>query len=168
MYGTIPGYHSSTQFSAGPTSRYFIDNLDVPSFIFTATPEEDSNFQQPFFSSDPNLSDGPHLLTITLDNDTIVDGTAGFWVDFFVVGRPVPSTSPSPSTSASASESECHRRSSVSVGPVIGGVVGGVALLVLLTGILFMYFRRRQKRRRSLGSCDSCEFCFIPDFLVAS
>lgn len=158
VYGTVPGYYDSAP-SAGAISQYFIDNSTSPSSVFTPTPNQDPVYQQPFFQS-TYLADGTHSLTVTLAGDTPVGGAGGYWVDFFIVGPPVATThttsTPPPSTKSD------NRNSSVPIGPIVGGIMGGIAFLLLLSGLLSLYIlRRRQSRHRSLGSFDSCEFFLL-------
>ncbi|KAF8605549.1 hypothetical protein BDV93DRAFT_554403 [Ceratobasidium sp. AG-I] len=87
------------------------------------------------------LADGPHTLTITHAG---IEGTYAN-VDFFkympsVRYPPTISASPSPPATSSASAVIIK---STPIGAIVGGVVGGVALIALIVGILIWRWRRQ-------------------------
>ncbi|CCL99766.1 uncharacterized protein FIBRA_01788 [Fibroporia radiculosa] len=128
-----------------PTTLYSIDGASPSTYTppLNITERRD---RQLFFTSDA-LSDGEHTLTITV---TSVDGgNDPFLLDFFFLATT--SNSPTatyismaiPSTSSSAM-ANISTSSTDSMGAVVGGVVGGLALLVMtLLGMIFIYRRRR-------------------------
>lgn len=152
MYGTVPGFHNSTtDADSGALSEYFLDG-DELSGTFLGRPNEDTVFQQMFFQSNTNVISGQHSLIVTIANDTIVDNTPGFWVDFFVV---IP---PSTTTISSSASSPSHSRpgqSSVNIGPVVGGAVGGAIFLMALFSMVSLYLFCRNRRRRRRASVEN-------------
>lgn len=169
VYGTIPGYHDSTPVGEGAVSEYYLDNSTTPSQIFVATPRQETVFQQIFFQS-PNMSDSTHSLTITIADDTVVDGTAGYWVDFFIVTPAIPVSSVSQTGSLSSfSLTTSYPTSTVTLLPTVtpvetssktsGSIIGAdigpiIAGGLLLLGTLAIWgprlWRRIQNRRRRL------------------
>lgn len=70
-------------------------------------------------------------------------GEGTVWFDYFVVTDPtITSTSLTPS-STSPPITNAHQSSSVNVGAIVGGVIGGLALL-LAAIFIFVFYRRRK------------------------
>lgn len=83
-----------------------------------------SLYQVPLYQS-PLLDAGPHLL-----NMKVTASGAHVWLDFLMLNLLQPSTT-------------THTRRD-STRPIIGGVLGGVALLCVVVAVLFRMKRRKQ------------------------
>ncbi|KAI0697525.1 hypothetical protein BC835DRAFT_1305144 [Cytidiella melzeri] len=135
-----------------PVSTYSIDG-QTPG-VFVPSVEANNTFKTFFVS--PQLSDAQHTLDITLANDGVpffLDSilfnatslaqvtSAGLQPTIITTIIVAPSTTTSPKGKDDASSAK-----SSLVAPVLGGIVGGVAILV--AGLLvwyFLYFRRRSR-----------------------
>ena len=109
-----------------PQSSYSIDGgTPVP---FTGTQQSVTQYKQLFFQSDI-LPLSNHTLRI----ETLVSG-GNYYLDFLSVpaqnstGSSVPADSPSPTASSTIVHSPTKN---VPVGAIIGGVLGGMAVIVL-------------------------------------
>ncbi|KAJ6614800.1 hypothetical protein B0H10DRAFT_2043467 [Mycena sp. CBHHK59/15] len=104
-------------------------------------------YNNQIFSS-PTLSDGNHTLVITAMNDHPL------YIDYLLVSiNPsasiVTSTSTQPSTIHTTSpEPSASKASSISIGAIIGGSVGG---LIFFTALVFAVLLARRHRQRSRG-----------------
>lgn len=67
------------------------------------------------------------------------------------------STSPSSSSSSSSSGSSKPSKKTNLIGPVVGGVVGGVGLIALVS-VLFFFLRRRSSKSRDAELADSAYY----------
>ncbi|KAF8816634.1 hypothetical protein BYT27DRAFT_7181457 [Phlegmacium glaucopus] len=145
VWGTITFLANNT-----PTfvlSSYSIDNGTATTF--NASEQAAFVFQQKLFQSAPLSASTPHTLVATLDNN------ATFFIDYFLITPVVSSTSSSATSSSSstlsttstiptASSSAQSHSSKVPLGPVLGGTLGGVALLIIAI-FVFWFSRRRLK-----------------------
>lgn len=66
------------------------------------------------------------------------------------------STSPSSSSSSSSGSSKPSKKTNL-IGPVVGGVVGGVGLIALVS-VLFFFLRRRSSKSRDAELADSAYY----------
>ncbi|KAI0655218.1 hypothetical protein C8Q70DRAFT_893223, partial [Cubamyces menziesii] len=138
---------------SGPISAYSIDGAKNSVFLFQADPVNATGVT--FFNSGP-LTLGAHtldikIITITDDIPYLLDAvyleepvqqatSTAQWVSTVFVTPPA-ATNLADTSNVSGGASS----SSVPVGAIVGGTIGGVALLVSAAlAVYFLYFRRRQ------------------------
>lgn len=151
MYGTIPAAGNSGDPSS--VSTFAIDAGS--SATFAPTPRDDV-FQQAMFQS-ADLQAGEHTLVINSTTER-----SWFWLDYIVYTPLDEVEDPSATISFNASRSTPTSTSSAAIGSashdssatpaIIGGVVGGLAVLVCLVGFLCYWSRRRLKRASTRGA----------------
>jgi len=132
VYGTVSPHGSLYP----PPCSYSIDGDSGTTLTATAT--NSTQYQLLFFQS-PELTTGNHTLVITI----IIEGVAqeAFFLDFFeVTPLPIATAFPLPSSTTSPLPST----SKPPVGPIIGGVLGALALLTIAF-IAFLFFRWKKK-----------------------
>ncbi|TBU55539.1 hypothetical protein BD310DRAFT_684153 [Dichomitus squalens] len=160
----VVGSLGSVDVHGVPTTLYTIDSAEAG--LYTAPIIQPGGFalNVTFFQSKV-LPPGDHTLTITNVNGTKPNV---FWLDYieylpsttlstsFVatsVSQPtvssssptaIDTTSPTETSTVSSSTMPASRKSRSNVGPIVGGVVGSV-VLVLSVIVLLWYLRRRQK-----------------------
>ena len=149
-------------------SSYIIN--DGPTTIFNATENagyQFRNFQQQLFQS-PTLNDSvPHTIVVTLvtsNNDT-------FSIDYFLIVPAGGATSTSASSSVSTADSSSTTASAsasaqsnpmvlVPLGPVVGGTLCGLALIVIvILAFLLCRRRRKDKNRKRESNFMLFRFC---------
>ena len=161
---TVFGTQGSINVDGQPTTTYAIDGVVVatyaapmiaPGYVTTGT----------IFFKSQTLADGNHTLVITTTNGTLPNR---YLLDYFQYtaspfvssssissssNTPSSSTRPtsnnaapvsSPSTLASSNTSEASSRNKV--GPIVGGVLGGIAFLMVAALLLFICIRKRRSR----------------------
>ncbi|KAK7021844.1 hypothetical protein VNI00_017237 [Paramarasmius palmivorus] len=149
---------------AASTARYNIDGSHEINFVSPASRPSPANhsgridhFNELLFTS-PDLDPGTHDLTVTFtDMPTGKEWIQWLTIDYFYVtasagtgadGEKSGSTSggskPGEQSGSASGGSESGK---TPVGAIVGGVVGGVAVLVLL-GLGVFFFLRRRKRSR--------------------
>ena len=156
VYGTVSPVGN---FNAPPCS-YSVDGGRATTQV--ATMINSTQYHVLFFQS-AKLTEGSHTLVIT----TLPEVFNTFWLDYFAVtplpiatALPIVAASPLPSSACPLPSSTCPLTSSTSkppVGPVIGGVLGALALLTLAL-IAFLFFRWKKKEplyHRKAYSADS-------------
>ncbi|KAJ7482211.1 hypothetical protein B0H11DRAFT_1862898 [Mycena galericulata] len=152
----------------GPTiSRYTVSVDGVTSGTFNAT-KENYTPQVALYQAS-GLGSGQH--TVELTSEPAVAGQF-FAVDYAQV-VPVASASATPTGSASGASNIPSGGSQSSVGPVVGGVLAGIAVLIVMFFILFCMRRRRQRRERDGGNHIILEDKYPPppgaaNYVVAS
>ncbi|KAF8079315.1 hypothetical protein FPV67DRAFT_110212 [Lyophyllum atratum] len=130
------GYIPIEQPGNGSSASYSIDNGSPTSFALVGHPPTDgtSRFNQIFFTT-PRLAPGPHTMVVeyngnpqltplTLEHIYLTTSSSG--------GNPTATMQPGGGKHTS-------------VGPVVGGVVGGIAAIAIILGLVF-FWRRRQRR----------------------
>ncbi|PFH50377.1 hypothetical protein AMATHDRAFT_4030 [Amanita thiersii Skay4041] len=158
VFGTLLSASTGT-----PVSSYTLDKNQTTQFSAPSN-TTDSLFEQQFFKAD-NLEDTWHTLTITL-----VDGSA-FVLDYLIYtptinassptlsmgpypvppGSPTQSGDPQGSTPSSSSPSSSSTsQAKTPVGAIIGGVLGGFALIAILAIIIAWLFIRNCRRPRRI------------------
>ncbi|KAF8880169.1 hypothetical protein BD779DRAFT_1100045 [Infundibulicybe gibba] len=145
--GFIPGQMASNQLTSN--AIYSIDNAEPVPFSFHASTFNLTN--QVLFTS-PTLNPGPHSLEVTHQGNAT---TPPLVLDHFIVANnvttpsvpPVASASSQPpavsSTAATTSTSTNKPSTSVPIGAIVGGAIGGIAVLCLAAFLL----RRRIRHR---------------------
>ncbi|KAI0368596.1 hypothetical protein BV20DRAFT_447065 [Pilatotrama ljubarskyi] len=137
------------------TARFSPPNLTVT--LDNNTPTKASvplSTDLPFFRAGPLNADLPHTLTITLDAQTddfpfALDGVA--YAAFRNQTKP-PSQDVLPSGGGLAQgllptvAQQGAKQDAVPVGPIVGGVIGGTALLVLVSLLVWYLFIRPRRR----------------------
>ena len=171
-----PGVHIAVFGSQGsidvdgqPTTTYAIDGEVVANYTSPVIAPGYFTINTVFFQSQ-TLVDGDHTLVITTTNGTRPNR---YWLDYFqYTASPVVSSSSSTSSSSvlsstvqpsssssspvSSSTSAVSSSSRVKVGPIVGGVLGGIAILVIAALLLFICVKiRRNKRKVSPSPLDS-------------
>ena len=133
-------------------SSYRINN--GPTTIFNATETAGYQFQQKLFQSARLNESVPHTLVVTLVNN----GT--FFIDYFLVvpvgvtSASASSSNPTALTTVSSADSSTtagaglQSHSRLSVGPVVGGTLGGVALLMIAILAVLLCWRRKDKDQK--------------------
>ncbi|CDO73754.1 hypothetical protein BN946_scf185015.g82 [Trametes cinnabarina] len=144
VYGTIT---PPTDPGATVTSSYTIDGAAAGSFSSSTVPAALVNEAdgQLFFDSG-TISDGDHTLVI---NVTLASAAEPYQIDYIKYTATPPTSSSSTSGTATGSGSASPSATSgtsgsshTNVGPIAGGVVGGVLGVALVAGIgLFLFFR---------------------------
>ncbi|KAF9447284.1 hypothetical protein P691DRAFT_731767 [Macrolepiota fuliginosa MF-IS2] len=135
----------------GATGSWSIDGGNENIFILNGLPAGSSStvYNQVFFTTTPEVQQGSHVLKVTflgtgqttplgLDMLYVKNGT------FSAINTqaPVPSAqSPPPSTQTPATGGSLHS----SLGAILGGVIGGCALLLLILVGAFLCWRRRRR-----------------------
>ena len=167
VWGTIQFLQPNT--TTYVVSSYSIDNGSTT--IFNATESAGFQFQQKLFQSARLNESISHTIVVTLVNN----GT--YFIDYFLIVPSDATTSTSASSSATDSSttagavngSQSHS-SRVSLGPVVGGTLGGLALLIIaiLAFLLCCKKRRKDKNRMRESNlfsivCWTCIelFCII-------
>ena len=134
-------------------SSYSIDNGSTT--IFNATESAGFQFQQKLFQSARLNESISHTIVVTLVNN----GT--YFIDYFLIVPSDATTSTSASSLASSSATDSSstagavngsqsHSSRVSLGPVVGGTLGGLALLIIIAILAFLLCckkRRKDKNR---------------------
>ncbi|KAF8880167.1 hypothetical protein BD779DRAFT_1676044 [Infundibulicybe gibba] len=155
--GFIPAQMASNQSTSN--AIYSIDRAEPVSFSFHSSTQNLTN--QVFFTS-PTLNPGLHSLKVTHQGNAT---TPPLVLDHFIVANnvatpslqvpPVASASPQPpamsSTVATTSASANKLGTSVPIGAIIGGAVGGIAVFCLAAVLL----RRRIRHRRFVTNHDN-------------
>ena len=152
-------------------SSYSIN--DGPTTVFNATENagyQFRNFQQQLFQS-PTLNDSvTHTIVVTLvtsNNDT-------FSIDYFLIVPAGGATSTSASSSVSSDSSTIASASAsaqsnpmvlVPLGPVVGGTLCGLALIVIAI-LAFLLCRRRRKDRNRKRESNFLLFRFCGELAL--
>ncbi|KAJ7107900.1 hypothetical protein C8R44DRAFT_320710 [Mycena epipterygia] len=146
MFGQVYNQYATNATSAS----YTIDGGAPTTFHLPGLPsnQSDDQYNQVIFTV-PALSNGPHTLTVTHGGD--INHTPlpchGFWVTnttSLASQTSVSSFGPSmPTQSPNFSEGTSGRRSKD--GAIVGGVVAGLLMLVILTGIYLWHLRRKRR-----------------------
>ncbi|KAF8880165.1 hypothetical protein BD779DRAFT_1099932 [Infundibulicybe gibba] len=143
--GYIPAQMTSSQSTSN--AIYSIDNAKPVPFRIHASDQNISN--QVLFKS-PTLNPGPHSLKVTHQGNAT---TPPLVLDHFVVSGPTPSLQGSPvasaslqppSTSSAVATSTNKPSTSVPIGAIVGGAVGGIAVLCLTAFLLWRYIRQKR------------------------
>ena len=141
-------------------SSYSIDG--GPTTTFNATEQAGFQFQQKLFQSATLTNSTPHTIVVTAVNN------ASFFIDYFLVipagatststSSSTPSSTPSSSTvsttvstsdsSTTASAGAQTQSTRVSLGPVVGGTLGGLALLIIAILAFFLCCKRRRDKNQ--------------------
>ncbi|KAH0580009.1 hypothetical protein H2248_002826 [Termitomyces sp. 'cryptogamus'] len=120
VYGSIGRDHNNGDPAFAPITMYMIDGQNDSTTMFTGKPGTDILYNQLFYRS-PKLSSGQHELVVTLTTSNMNT----MWIDYFQVERPA----------------------TVSPGLIAGAVIGGVAVLLVIIGILLRRISRLKRRR---------------------
>ena len=125
-----------------------------PTTIFNATEKAGYQFQQKLFQSARLNESVPHTLVVTLVNN----GT--FFIDYFLivpsgVASSSASTTSNPtglttvsgadSTTTAGAGAQSHS-SRLSIGPVVGGTIGGLVLLIIAISVVLLCCKRRKDK----------------------
>ncbi|TFK35389.1 hypothetical protein BDQ12DRAFT_726135 [Crucibulum laeve] len=167
VFGSILGINNQIQ--GNPISTYSIDGKLVHQFA--PSRENDLQVNVIFYQSD-TLPQGNHTLLVTSLGD---QGT--FYLDYFevtsdssITGSPILTSllstatktlSPTPAAVSqptlspnSASIPNGSSSKKVSIGPIVGGMLGGLVLLVIILTCLMIAVRWRRRRHQPYCSAD--------------
>ena len=123
---------------------FFLDNANGQRLDLSIPPgpfpiEQETNYA--FYRAPQNLARGAHTLTVTVLE---CSGNQTFNFDYITyVSPPATASVVQPSATASSAPHTAHAL----IGPIAGGVVGGVVFL-LLVGLIFDCIRRRRRQTR--------------------
>jgi len=125
-----------------------------PIIVGTQTPWVDSNNAIVYFQT-PKLADGTHEIDIIV---TAANSTNLYILDFFLVtpnvgssgsgvgtSRSVPSPASTSLPTSTSSTLPITTTSSTPVGPIVGGVVGGIAAIAILAIVAWYFLRKRSR-----------------------
>lgn len=127
------------------TATWVIDNNPAQNFTLNGHEVNATTvYNQKFFET-PVYPFGSHKLTVTYNGD---NSKTPLVLGKLVIqnGTAVPSATGTTGTRATSSSST-HATSNHTPA-IVGGVIGGVALLIVLSLVLFVLYRRRQKEKR--------------------
>ncbi|PPQ76423.1 hypothetical protein CVT24_012610 [Panaeolus cyanescens] len=146
------------------TGMYTIDGGAEQTFSFTGPQDTSARFYNQAYFQTLNLSQGQHTLEVTFGGDSAV---LPLTLDYLMIKNSdgnlnVPSssapastadTTPTPGTpnlppNTSSSTDHINASSKPPIGAIVGGVIGGLALIVLLALLAFFLRRRQQKDDR--------------------
>jgi hypothetical protein len=136
-----------------PISTYSIDG-QTPG-VFIPSQAENNTFTTFFVS--PQLSDAQHTLTVSLASDgvpffldailfnatSVAQVTSAGQQQPTIITTVIVAASSAPQVSAAAASTKTH------VGPIVGGVVGGIAILVSALLAWYFFCVRRKSRTYS-------------------
>lgn len=142
-----------------PAAAYSIDG--APSG--QPTPEYDSATDSTLYFWTPPLADGTHVIDV---NVTVANSAIPYIIDYFLVLPPPGSASGDettrvdPSFTSIANTPTNHVIHHIPIGPIVGGVVGGVAIIAILSVLAFYFLSRRSRRGQAYyfekpGSADA-------------
>ncbi|KAJ7842800.1 hypothetical protein B0H14DRAFT_1022154 [Mycena olivaceomarginata] len=151
---TLTGYVPQELPHNATTAKYSVDGGPATTVTLAGLPPQGTTtiFNVPMLSVS-NLSPTTHNIVITYEGDS---GHTPLAVkNFYVTNSTTPVLADSHFSSASSPSSTPTKTSTppvvatkhTPVGAIAGGVVGGLALLALLAGLLFFLRRRRQRER---------------------
>ncbi|KAF9033799.1 hypothetical protein BJ165DRAFT_1514165 [Panaeolus papilionaceus] len=155
-FGYTPGNVPHSTMSG----KFAVDGGAQQSFTFNGPADVKATlFNQVYFQT-LNLSSGQHTMDVEFEGDDMV---LPLTLDYLIVKNSAstnlndPTASTSPSTSAAPTQatigpSESPKKSTpLAVGGIVGGALGGLALLLLLVLLLY-YLRRRRSRTNHKGT----------------
>ena len=129
---------------------FTIDDQEPEFFTHSPDPNSDTILYNQLVYSNTALENGPHSLSMagTGDSATIVlfDYLVYTTEADDVASTPVSSASPTSSSSPTIASSSTSSSSGKRVGVIVGAVIGGVALIVAISGIGVFFLRRRRAR----------------------
>ncbi|PPR02069.1 hypothetical protein CVT24_011168 [Panaeolus cyanescens] len=145
FYGvSVSWYGYITRSSNSSTGVYAIDDNPLTPFTLEAHPTGATQYNMEFFRT-PDFPKGQHRLTVSsVAGDT---GSTPLILDYLVIRNSTSHEDQDPSVSIiPTTDSKPNQKSGPSAGAITGGVLGGLAMLLL--GILiFVYISRRSKQR---------------------
>lgn len=124
--------------STGSSSSSSSSNSRTGTQATTTTPSPGTS------SSLTAQGDVTHIITSSIGTATASDGSNSVQYKT-ITATSGPSSSATASPSASATPSSTGKKSSTSIAPIVGGVVGGVAAIALAL-VIFFFVRRRNAR----------------------
>jgi hypothetical protein len=153
------GYTQPLSDGTSTSSTYSIDDQTPISFPIPASPDNNTHFNQILFNTE-QLSPGEHTLVVTYSgNSTSAPLSLNYFVQEGANSTSSNSSSIAPtstsvlssiSLSSPSSTSNVASSSTIDSKPIIGGVIGGVALISIFLA-LFFFIRRRNNRRKALN-----------------
>jgi hypothetical protein len=173
LYGFNEGDSSARVASTG---RYHIDGSHENNFVNPGSrppPANPSgridNYNELLFTSS-DLDPGTHDLTVTFTGvKTGNESIQWLAIDYFYVTASAGTGGDGGQSGSSGSASDGSESGKSPVGAIVGGVVGGVAVLVLLgLGVLFFLKRRKRSRDAELTAGSGGYFDAQPNFLSSS
>ena len=149
-YGFIPTElpHAAT------TGAYSIDGQSAVSFLLKGLPAESITIYNQKFFETTTLPYGHHKITVLYQGS---GETTPLTLDYLIVQNgtvPVGSSTstslgPSPTGKNAGSNTNDTTSSKSNVGAIAGGVIGGLGL-ILLACLLFLCYRRKQRKQQNL------------------
>lgn len=146
LYGTVKNNPNiSGNSSIGfPTAEYVIDGA----LSGQQMPRRDSATDSTVYFLTPPLADGTHVIDV---NVTVANSTNPYIIDYFLVLPPLGSASGdettrmAPSFTSVADTPTTHVIHHIPIGPIVGGIVGGVAVIAILSILAFCFLSRRSR-----------------------
>ena len=108
------------------------------------TSGEITQYNQIFFQT-PQFQQGKHTIAVTYLGDLT---TTPLTLDYLIVqnGTAPSVTPPNNSSTTGNANTAPEQHSHSSVGPIVGGVVGGLAVVAIIGVVIFLYLRRRRNK----------------------
>lgn len=135
-----------------PTAEYTIDGASSGHQM----PRRDSATNSTVYFWTPPLADGTHTIDV---NVTVANSTNPYIIDYFLVLPPSgdasgdETTRTAPSVTSvivtTTSSTESNGAHHIPIGPVVGGIVGGVAVIAILSILAFYFLSRRSRGRQA-------------------
>ncbi|KAF6752429.1 hypothetical protein DFP72DRAFT_453128 [Ephemerocybe angulata] len=143
-----------------PLSSYIVDNNKRTYKTYSGLPlDVETQYKVSFYVQENLSPDVVHQLLIRNDEEEDY-----FWIDFIrIIGDRVEvapalsatATPPTPpvATSTQIPAEQAAKSKTISVGAIVGGVLGGIVLVAFI--VLAIYFSRRRRLQRDAGHAES-------------
>ncbi|KAH9477969.1 hypothetical protein JR316_0010202 [Psilocybe cubensis] len=120
-------------------ATYSVDNEDPVTFLIRGDPQA-NKFNQLLFRT-RQYTPGPHVLSVTYLGDST---TTPLTLDWLIVQNITNLLNNNGNSNLNEPESPAHSK----VGPIVGGVLGGLVIIGVITAALFYTRRRKAKKQK--------------------